>query len=448
MKFKYSLKNKNSEEETSVLLTFHYNGKRFRYFPGIKLLKKHWNEKNQNLYSTGKQATQWNKKLKEIKNELETEYYKQIEGGSIPEPGYFKKHLDKKFKAKNEYEGSDFYSLYDEFMLAKEKYVEPSTFKKYKALLNHLKDIEKHFKISFNPGSFTKEFYYEFVDYFIDVHGHRNSTVKEKHLSTIKTFLNWSVEKGHIKKNEFRNIKFPYKINPADTISLNAEELDRVHNFDLTNNKRLEQVRDIFCLECYTGLRYSDAAKVKKENYTGRFLKIHTDKTIQNLSIPLRLEAVEILDKYYDLDLPLPIISNQKMNDYLKEIGELCEINTPISILKLSGIKKEEIIKKKFELITTHTGRRTFVTQSYERKMLPLKIMKITGHKSYDTFMKYYRLEDIDVSQDFFESWDNIKPRYKTSHIIKNLLTHKVDISVVALSFGIEVDEIEKLKID
>lgn len=445
MKFKYSLKSKNSEEETSVLLTFHYNGMRFRYFPGIKLLKKHWNEKNQNLFSTGKHATQWNKKLKEIKNELETEYFKQIENGSIPEPEYFKKHLDRKFKAKNEYEGSDFYFLYNEFMGAKKNYVEPSTFKKYKGLLNHLKDIEKYFKMSFNLGSFTKDFYYKFVDYFIDVHGHMNSTIKDKHISTIKVFLNWAVEKGNIQSNEFQNVKFPYKINPADTISLTDEELYKLHHFDLTNNKRLEQVRDVFCLECYTGLRYSDTAKITKESYSGTALKIFTEKTTDRLSIPLRYEASEILDKYFDNNLDLPVISNQKMNVYLKELGQICEFNTPEVILKISGIKKEEVIKKKYELITTHTGRRTFVTQSCERKMDPIKIMKITGHKNYDTFLKYYRIKDIYVSKEFFDSLDSLQLKYSVRKVVENLLENKVDINVIANSLGIDVKEIKKV---
>jgi site-specific recombinase XerC len=90
-----------------------------------------------------------------------------------------------------------------------------------------------------------------------------NNTIKDKHLKSLHTFLNWLVDKGYIEKNHFKGIKFPYKVNPADTISLSEEELNRLYLLDLTENKRLEQVRDVFCIECYTGLRYSDTKKFK-----------------------------------------------------------------------------------------------------------------------------------------------------------------------------------------
>ena len=77
--------------------------------------------------------------------------------------------------------------------------------------------------------------------------------------------------------------------------------------------------------------------------------------------------------------------------------------------------------------------------------MKPLDIMKITGHKSYDTFMKYYRLENIDVHQKFFDAWENIQTKYNTSEIIKNLIIKKVSFKTIAYSFGIDVEEIKKM---
>jgi len=163
-------------------------------------------------------------------------------------------------------------------------------------------------------------------------------------------------------------------------------------------------VRDVFCLECYIGLRYSDTKKAHKGSRNDKHLKIYTEKTTDGLTIPLRQEANDILDLYFNEDLPLQVISNQKMNDYLKELGEMCKFYTLITILQISGKNKEEIIKKKYELLSTHTGCITFVTLSYQRGMRPLDIMQITGHKGYDTFMKYYRPENIDVHKKFFDS--------------------------------------------
>ena len=202
-----------------------------------------------------------------------------------------------------------------------------------------------------NLYSFTKEFYQKFIDYFINEHQHLNSTIKEKHIKTINAVLNWFVEKDYIDKNHFKGIKFPYKINPADTISLSENELNKLYNLDLENNKRLKQVRDVFCIECYTGLRYSETKKINKDSKNGKFLKLFTKKTTDSLTIPLRNEAIKILDNYFNNNLPLPVITNQKMNDYLKELGKLCEFDTPINILNISGNKKKEIIKKEIRII-------------------------------------------------------------------------------------------------
>jgi len=445
MSLNYHLKNINSEKETNIILNFNYNSKRLKYFSGIKIIPKQWSTKRQLIYSTGRKSTILNEELRLIKNELENEYKRQIKKGVIPEPKYFTDYLDRKFKAINKIAENDFYSYYNELIENKSKFFEKSTIKKYHALLNHLKNIEKYYNIKLNLDSFTKEFYQKFIDYFINEHQHLNSTIKEKHIKTINAVLNWFVEQDYINKNHFKGIKFPYKINPADTVSLSEDELNKLYNLDLENNKRLRQVRDVFCLECYTGLRYSDTKKINKDSITGKLLNIHTQKTTDFLKIPLRAEALKIINKYFDNNLQLPIITNQNMNDYIKELGKLCEFETSVNILEISGKQKTKFVKKKYELLTTHTGRRTFITLAYKNDMKPLDIMKITGHKSYDTFIKYYRLDEIDVHENFFDTWENIQTKYNNSEIIKNLIIKKVSFKTIAYSFGIDVEEIKNM---
>ena len=444
----YYLQDKNTDSETNILLYVRYNGLRFKYSPRIKVKRHQWNPAKQFIYAGVKDTTKLNNRLKLLKTLVETEYNSQIEKGIIPETAYLKAFLNEKFLGKKSQTSKEsqktFYDNFNELIQYKKKFLEDSTIKKYNTLLKHLKQIEKQNNNKLNINAFNKTFYQTFVDYFIGL-GQLNNTIKDKQIKTMNAALNWFVEMEYIKKNEFKGIKFLYKVNPADTVSLNENELHKLYSLDLSNNKKLRQVRDVFCLECYTGLRYSETKKVNKTSYNHKYLTLFTKKTTKGLNIPLRKEARNILDKYFNSDLPLPVISNQKMNDYIKELGAMCEFNEPVTILRISGKVKTEIVKKKHELLTTHTGRRTFVTLSYKKGMKPLDIMNITRHKSYDTFMKYYRLDEIEVHENFFNLYDDLDIKYTAAEIIKNLLIKKVPIKTIAFALGINIDKIEKV---
>ena len=116
------------------------------------------------------------------------------------------------------------------------------------------------------------------------------------------------------------------------------------------------------------------------------------------LLINLNSFAKEILAKYEDQSFPngaaLPVISNQKMNDYLKAPCEFCEFNTPITRVTYRGGKREESTKPKYELIGTHAGRRTFICFALSSGIPPQVVMKWTGHKDYKAMKPY-----IDIAE-------------------------------------------------
>ena len=119
----------------------------------------------------------------------------------------------------------------------------------------------------------------------------------------------------------------------------------------------------LFC--CFTGLRYSDVHNLKKSDIRDGYIEITTVKTAERLIIELNNHSKAILDKYKDVEFEghkaLPVISNQKMNDYLKELGELAEINEPVSETYYKGNKRIDTITPKYALLGTHAGRRTFI---------------------------------------------------------------------------------------
>jgi integrase len=152
----------------------------------------------------------------------------------------------------------------------------------------------------------------------------------------------------------------------------------------------------LFIIGCYTGLRFSDLSQLRKENIIkgGHMAKISTIKTGEMVMIPLKGIVKTILNKYEGI-VP-EALSNQKMNEYLKEVGELAKLNESILITSTKGGKRSTETFKKFELITTHTARRSFASNAYLSGVPTISIMKITGHRTEKSFLKYIKISQED----------------------------------------------------
>ena len=231
---------------------------------------------------------------------------------------------------------------------------------------------------------------------------HANKTIKDRHLKDLKAFLNWSVFNDYTDKNRFKGIKFVYTVSEPHEIALTEKEITILHNLDLSENIRLQNIRDVFLLECYTGVRFSDLHKITKENVKGNELHIFTEKTSKNnVKIPLRPEVLEIINRYHSKDFEIPLKTNQKTNEYLKELGKIAGFDDIVSWVVVSGRHKTKYTKKRYEKMQTHTGRRTFITTNVERGLIPLQIMSITTHSTYSEFEKYYKPERINIKKQY-----------------------------------------------
>ena len=172
-----------------------------------------------------------------------------------------------------------------------------------------------------------------------------------------------------------------------------------VYNFVFPENKNyLERVRDVFCFCCFTSLRYSDVFNLKRSNIFEDYIIITTIKTNDTVQIELNNYSKGILDKYKDSNFPnnkaLPVISNQKMNKYLKEMGKTCGIDNPITMTYYRGHERIDEVHPKYELIGTHTGRRTFICNALMLGISPEIVMKWTGHSDYRTMKPYIDIAD------------------------------------------------------
>ncbi len=279
-----------------------------------------------------------------------------------------------------------------------------------------------HHLTTFNPKvqyeDFNEQGINDFI-YFLRVHQNLEEKTAQKQYSCLKWFLNWAIRMDYCKEASINKFKPKFKIVDKPIIFLTKEELLKLYSYKIPaggtvvtlkdmNGKPYEKTvqeagalaktRDLFCFCCFTSLRYSDMAKVKWSDIEGNILHVTTQKTNDTIDINLNKYALEILDNYKDITLgtghALPVISNQKMNHYLKDLCELCEFNTPITKNFYRAGKRVEETYPKWELIGTHAGRRTFICFALSQGIPPQVVMKWTGHSDYKAMRPY-----IDIAE-------------------------------------------------
>jgi len=157
----------------------------------------------------------------------------------------------------------------------------------------------------------------------------------------------------------------------------------------------LARVRDLFLIGCYTGLRFSDLSKLNKDNITvDNTINITTLKTNQKVIVPIHPITKQIFEKY-NYQLPREI-SNQKFNEYLKDVAKIAGIKELITTESTVGGFKVSHTTEKYNLVTSHTARRSMATNAFLMDMPSISIMKITGHKTESAFMRYIKMSAKD----------------------------------------------------
>lgn len=215
-------------------------------------------------------------------------------------------------------------------------------------------------------------------------------------INLLKVFLKWAERKGHSVSPAYKSFKLSLKVPEKPVVFLDWDELMRVYNHDFSDYKLLEVVRDGFCLCCFTSLRYSDLANLKKSDVFEDHIVITTVKTSDTIIIDLNKYSKAILDKYKESDgeKAMPVVSINEMNMHLKEICRVCKIDTQIRVTTYVGSKRSSEVKKKWELITSHCGRRTFICNALSMGIAPNIVMKWTGHSDYKAMEPYIDIAD------------------------------------------------------
>ncbi|HYH16298.1 MAG TPA: phage integrase SAM-like domain-containing protein [Flavisolibacter sp.] len=226
--------------------------------------------------------------------------------------------------------------------------------------LNRVKEFTEAQKKVIDFETINLEFYSDFTEYLTKTLKLASNTIG-KDIKTITVIMNEATERSLNTNLQYKSRKFSVTSENTDSIYLTNSELKEIEALYLSRNKRLENVRDLFLIGCYTGLCYSDFSFLQPKHIKDGFIETTQIKTGERIVIPVHPTVERILEKYKGQ--LLKSISNQKTNDYLKELGQTIAEGKKEPVLNESvsrtftkrGVKFTHSYKK-WQLLTTHTA--------------------------------------------------------------------------------------------
>lgn len=279
------------------------------------------------------------------------------------------------------------------------------TAKSYKTLLKCLTkmEISRNAKLSFYE--FDENFYKE-LRTFINKH---DSTFGA-YIKNFKAFLNWATDKGYNSNLIFKKWKITNEDGKAHFF-LKFNEVQTIANYEY--EKRLDQVRDLFLIGCYCGLRYSDIITLKPQHVQDGLINKIARKTNGYLKIPVIPQLQILLDKYWQQGKDLPKITNQKGNEYIKELVEKAGINRPFNYVQIKNRVVTETTFEAWEKVTWHVARYTFITNCIQLNIPENTVMQFVGHKDYKTLKKYIQNDTTHSEIEIMK----LSEKYKTENV-------------------------------
>ncbi len=418
-RFNFNLREPKSSTPTQIFLIIRWDKKRLVYPINESIKPEYWEtDKTKSNFQRAKNvkafptSPEFNLRLDNILTSAKNIFrqYQNENKQLAPTKSEYKELLDIHFN-KSVVEEINLFSFYQNHIdLAKTRY-SIKTVQWYELSLKVLKEFSKTYKRALDFDNIDMTFYDAFIDYLTNVKGLKQNTIG-KHIQNLKAVLNSATERGINKRMDFKSRSFKKTTENSSQIHLTENEINEMYNLDLSNDKRLERVRDLFIVGCCTGLRYSDFSKIRKENIVNGYINLDVNKTKQQgLIVPIHPFVEEIMLKYKNNENHLPnTISDDKMRVYLKEIGQMIpSLNDYfMKSYMLKGKRVEENVKK-YELIGTHTARRSFATNMYKEDngIDNLTIMAITGHKTEKSFMTYLKTTNQEHALKIKQHWEN-----------------------------------------
>ena len=402
---KFFIRDPKAVRKTSIMLSFSYSGNRIRISTGEQIFPTHWNVKAERVREVidEPEACEINNRLKTIDSLVSEVHQNFLRDGIIPSPKELMQEIEnQRIKPTLQNKNKGFWELFEEFVEYKKKQF--SDVRDYdKSLRKHLVNGEKRWgkTLTFASLKLKHNGFIELLDEYLTYEAENSKGEKGlttntvgKQFKNLKVFLNWCFSNEYVPKFDMKHIIT--KTEEIDAIYLKQEEVDAIFNLDkLTEKENL--IRELFIIGIETSLRFSDFIRIKPHYIVGDKLTLNPNKTKNNkknkVEIPISSKFRSILSKRNGI----PPIYEGELTEFNKQIRELAKkagINSQVVITRKIGGVLIETIYEKFELVSSHTCRRTFITLKFLSGMPAQALMVFSSHKTERSFLKYLKLEN------------------------------------------------------
>ena len=403
----FHLKDPKADKPTAIFILVNGDGQRVKVYTGEKIHPSQWDKGEQKAKTRGRGIESEangiiNSSLANMGKLLETYYAKQRAAGVIPSAESLRVVVEPKLEKSEERPQPlpDFADYLQRVALT----LRPATRRSVGTTYNHLVEYEKRTRKTLEYTDLNPTFFDGFTRYLLEVVKLTDNSLS-KQIAILKRFLSDAVERGRTDKQDFK--KWGWSKREPDILALTRVEVQLLETIDLPDSHYLNNVRGLFLLSCYTGLRFSDVVALKPAHDRGDRLVLVTTKTRDKLVIPMHPRARPLLDKLWAGELHP--ISNQRLNSYLKELCKKAGIDTPTEDNSYRGGERITETVPKWQLISSHSGRRSFVTLALESGLPWNVVMAATGHKDFKSFRRYIHTTDERQIAEFSRVWTNQK---------------------------------------
>jgi integrase len=361
-----------------------------------RILQTNWNQEKQRVRSKGDTINLF---LQELKSDILNLEAECIRSGET----FDKNLLLKRITLLNPAKDVSFLGMFKEFVSYKTK--TNASVSSYESTFLYLHEFNSKRKIlTFNDMTQQTA---ESLHFFLCEKNLTDSTIAGK-FRDLKAFLRWCEEMQEIRVHQgYKNYK-SVKWENVNHLALSIEELRLIEQADFSNDARLHNAKNLFLLQCYTGLRRSDLKQLLKKKTEIRRdaeragIHLTQQKTSDKVYVPLIPPALEIIDSE-----TLHDISDQRYNEYIKEVCKESGLIQPYTLTRHRGTKREDTQEPMHEHITSHTARRTFATLAiHYYKLSEYDAMKLTGHRTVESFRQYVKKsQSTQLQNNYAELW-------------------------------------------
>jgi site-specific recombinase XerD len=415
MKYSFILDNPKAETETYIFLLATVSDGRLKYAIRERINPNNWSKENQRpkivkdkkLAESLKSITKKIDRIADRLDELSNEYKRS---GKPLLKMNVERQISVLIGKSIQIDTNDFFACFEaiykdmvsgKLLTRSGKIYSPGTLKNYGQSLDYFKDFSKRHSLNFSDVSL--ETYREFVK-FINDQG-KSLNYLGQHVKNWKRIMEIAFERGWHSNTVYKHKEFKTPSEQTYDIYLTEAELKKMYDQNLSYNPKMEVCRDWFIIDCYTGLRISDLKLLGSKNMQGEFITIVNEKTDTKVVLPVHPYVRALINKYNGFP---PKMNDQEINDEIKDVAEICGIDKTELYTVTEGGKRKDYYLKRYQMVSNHTARRSFITNLIKAGVEHTMIMKLAGIVKFETLARYIKLSAEEVADqaaklDFFK---------------------------------------------